>query len=88
MIDFLGALMLDFLIGDPYRFPHPVKLMGRIISFEEKTARRLFIRDGSLKFCGAGIVLINAAISFLIPFYILKLLQGYGLFYHIVNTYF
>lgn len=88
MIDFLGALMLDFLIGDPYRFPHPVKLMGRIISFEEKTARRLFIRDGSLKCCGAGIVLINAAISFLIPFYILKLLQGYGLFYHIVNTYF
>ncbi|HBM81716.1 MAG TPA: cobalamin biosynthesis protein CobD [Clostridiaceae bacterium] len=28
------------------------------------------------------------AVSFLVPFYILKLLKGYFLFYHIINTYF
>lgn len=88
MIDFLAALILDFLIGDPYSFPHPVKLMGRIISFEEKTARKRCKSDRSLKSWGAGIVLINITISFLVPFYILKFLKGYNLFYHIVNTYF
>ena len=40
MLDILIAVGLDFLIGDPNDFPHPVKLMGRIISLEEKLARR------------------------------------------------
>ncbi len=91
MIDFLAALLLDFLIGDPYILPHPVKFMGRIISFEEKTARR-FSRGsgslGSLRTWGACMVLINIIVSFLVPYYILKLLKGYGLIYHIINTYF
>ncbi len=88
MIDFLAALILDFLIGDPYKFPHPVKLMGKMISFEEKTARRLSKNSGSLKGWGACIVLINMAVAFFLPYYILKFLRGYGPAYHIVNTYF
>jgi adenosylcobinamide-phosphate synthase len=88
MIDFLSAIILDFLIGDPYNFPHPVKLMGKLIAFEEKTARRLSKSNGSLKAYGTVIVLVNMAVSFLVPFYILKLLRGYYIFYHIVNTYF
>lgn len=37
----LGAgILLDFLIGDPERFPHPVRLMGRAISALEPIFRR------------------------------------------------
>lgn len=88
MIDFLAALFIDFLIGDPYNFPHPVKLMGKIIAFEEKTIRAISKSNTQLKIYGAFIVFINLLISFCIPFYILKILKKYSIFYHAVNIYF
>lgn len=36
MMNIILAVILDFILGDPYSFPHPVKLMGNIISREEK----------------------------------------------------
>ena len=44
MIDFLLlnlisigiAIVVDFIIGDPYGFPHPVIYMGKFISTLEK----------------------------------------------------
>ncbi|WP_234121928.1 adenosylcobinamide-phosphate synthase CbiB [Clostridium hydrogenum] len=88
MIDFLIALILDFLIGDPYFLPHPVKLMGNIISFEEKSVRKLAKSNKMLKCFGGSIVLINLILAFLVPYVILKILKNYNLAYHIVNTYF
>lgn len=88
MIDFFIALVFDFLIGDPYSFPHPIKLMGKLIGWEEKIVRKISKSDDSLKTCGAVIVLVNLTISFLIPFYILRLIKEYSLIYHIINTYF
>ena len=41
-ISIIIAVILDFIIGDPYSFPHPVKLMGKIIDFEERQARKIF----------------------------------------------
>lgn len=35
------ALLLDFLLGDPRRLPHPVKLMGRMAVTLEPHARRI-----------------------------------------------
>ena len=87
MIDFLVALLLDFLIGDPYCFPHPVKLMGKWIAWEEKTARSLAKDNASLKKLGGGIVLLNLILSFFLPFALLRLLRGYPPLFHIVNTY-
>ncbi|UUZ92971.1 cobalamin biosynthesis protein [Paenibacillus sp. P25] len=39
----LAALVLDWLIGDPAwkRLPHPVILLGRLITALEKRSRRL-----------------------------------------------
>jgi len=88
MIDFFAALLIDFFIGDPQRFPHPVRLMGNIIAFQEKAARKVSKSNTMLKICGALIVFINLAISFLIPWAILNILKNYGAIYHIVNTYF
>lgn len=88
MFDLLIAIFLDVLIGDPYSFPHPVKLMGNIISYEEKMARKITKSINVLKILGGLIVVVNILIAFIVPFYILRLLQGNSVFYHVVNTYF
>lgn len=36
MTAFLAGYLLDLLFGDPYWFPHPVKLMGKLIAALEK----------------------------------------------------
>lgn len=88
MIDLLIAIFLDVLIGDPYSFPHPVKLMGNIISYEERMVRKITKSINVLKILGGLIVVVNILIAFIVPFYILRLLQGSSVFYHMVNIYF
>ena len=34
----LFAIILDFILGDPYSFPHPVKFIGSLIKKEEVLA--------------------------------------------------
>lgn len=86
MIDLIVAVLIDFLIGDPYFLPHPVKLMGRIISFEESIARKLF-KEEQLKFAGFLIVFVNIILGFSVPFFILSLIKPYKILYHILNIY-
>lgn len=85
MISIVTGVILDFLIGDPYSFPHPVKLMGKVILFEEKIARNQF--KDSLKIMGFIIVIINIFLGFFIPYYILKILRHLDIVYYIVNIY-
>lgn len=40
MIAFFVGFILDMLLGDPYFFPHPVRLMGNIIGKTENWLRR------------------------------------------------
>ena len=58
-ISVILAVIIDFIIGDPYSFPHPVKLMGRMISSEEKLARKIARSKKGLKLAGFIIVIIN-----------------------------
>lgn len=82
----LGVLM-DLLIGDPYNFPHPVKLMGKTISLEENLARKIFKSDKGLKLAGLIIVVINILLAFIIPLLLLKWLQKYKIVYRITYIY-
>nr|WP_300004599.1 adenosylcobinamide-phosphate synthase CbiB [Tissierella sp.] len=82
----LLASILDFLIGDPYSFPHPVKLMGRIISFEDRFFRKL-ARDKNLKLMGLVIVLINISLGFTLPYFLLKSIKEIRWLYYSVNIY-
>lgn len=59
MVNLIIAVILDFIIGDPYSFPHPVKLMGKIISLEEKIVREISKSNDSLKIMGLIIVCVN-----------------------------
>lgn len=64
----IGAA-LDFAIGDPYTMPHPIRLMGRLISRLEAFVRRRFadrLRKG-----GFFLVLIVLTVSAAVPLAIL-----------------
>lgn len=87
MVNLIVAVILDFIIGDPYNFPHPVKLMGRIISIEENLARRLSKSNEGLKIMGLIIVSINVFLGFVTPFVLLKLLSPYTILCKIINIY-
>jgi len=54
------AGLVDWLIGDPRWFPHPIRLLGRLVNNLEKIARRFFLSPAGLKLAGVIIVLIAA----------------------------
>ena len=87
MSNIIIASIIDFFLGDPYSFPHPVKLMGRVISFEDKLAHKITKNKNGLKFIGLIVVLLNVSLVFLIPYYLLRLLKDYKVIYAIVNIY-
>ncbi|MGB9813821.1 MAG: adenosylcobinamide-phosphate synthase CbiB [Thermovenabulum sp.] len=84
LMDIILACLLDLILGDPYNLPHPVKMMGKIISFEESGARKVFKEKG-LYFAGFLIVLLNICIAFIIPYYLLKICSFNFYLYHIIN---
>ena len=53
----LTGFVLDMLFGDPYNFPHIVRLMGSLISALEKSFRRLFPATAQGEVV-AGIILV------------------------------
>lgn len=81
------ASIVDFFVGDPYSFPHPVKLMGGLISFEDKLAYKMTKNKKALKFLGLIIVLINISLSFFIPYYLLKIIKPYKIVFSVINIY-
>ena len=58
----LGYLM-DLLVGDPYWFPHPVRLMGWYINQAQKWIRRAFPTDRGLKFGGVLLLLSTVLLT-------------------------
>ena len=51
--------LLDLLIGDPYRMPHPIKLFGNVISFAEKRFNRgAYLRLKGSLVAGALVLLV------------------------------
>lgn len=73
MLSIWAAFGLDLLVGDPYWFPHPVRLMGGYISLVEKNIRRFVSSPFGLKLGGVFLVLTLVLLSYLIPHYLLRL---------------
>lgn len=94
MIDLVLAVALDWLIGDPPAWPHPVKLMGRLIAAEERCVRigtqrvqNQAARQRVLIAGGSAIVLLNLGLAFGLPYLVLRWLQAYPVLYHPVKVY-
>ena len=70
----LLGFLLDCLLGDPRSIPHPVVCMGKLISWLEKAFRALFPKTKlGENLAGGCIWLVTVAVSFLIPWGLLKL---------------
>jgi len=85
MFDIAIAMSIDFIIGDPYWFPHPIIYIGKLISFLDKKVRELCLAPRALKIGGGVIVIIVALVCFLVPFMVLKLTEGIPLLHHTLN---
>ncbi len=80
----LTCYLADVFIGDPVRWPHPVKIIGRILDFLEPVLRRSGL---NLKFLGFAVLFTGTFATFFsvslltsLPFlgFILSLYLGYA----------
>ncbi|MDR3239039.1 MAG: adenosylcobinamide-phosphate synthase CbiB [Clostridiales bacterium] len=68
------GFILDRIVGDPQGWPHPIRLIGRAITWCEKRIRPLANEDDrALHFWGAALAVCVAGLSFLLPFTLLWL---------------
>ena len=67
---------VDLLVGDPHSIPHPVVLIGKLISFLERALRRVFPRTERGENIAGGVLwLLVAAASTAVPALLLWLCQ-------------
>ena len=71
----LTGSILDWIFGDPYHFPHMIRLMGNMISGLEKRLRKLFLEKP--RFAGICLTLIMCLFWIIMP----------GLLFHITGRY-
>ena len=70
---FLG-FGIDLMVGDPHSLPHPVVLIGKLISATEKAVRKLFPKtELGENLAGAVLWLVVVAISTAVPAVLLHL---------------
>ena len=82
MMDILIAVVLDLLIGDPPNWPHPVRLIGRIITGLEKWIRKTFV---NLKI-GGFVLLICTVFAVVTPLVLINVMIPPP-FLRIINIY-
>jgi adenosylcobinamide-phosphate synthase len=85
MINIGIAVLLDFLIGDPYWFPHPIIYIGKLIKFLENYFRKQCKSEKMLKLSGGIIVIIVMGVSFFIPYFILYITRDLFWIHNILN---
>lgn len=69
LIPILAGFIIDLILGDPYTLPHPIRLIGTLISKLEIKVRKRFNKN--LRTGGMVLAVIVALLSTLIPLVIL-----------------
>ncbi len=67
------AVVLDLILGDPRRLPHPVVGIGRLITFTEKALRRLFPNERA---GGVLLLFVTVGVSYAVAHLTLKAAYG------------
>ena len=60
------AYVMDLILGDPHWFPHPVRIIGKLISSLEK----ILYKASNKKISGALLALIVIGITVIVSYYI------------------
>lgn len=78
LITFL-AFLCDWILGDPQRWPHPVRLVGRLIAFGERKLRPLAGEDqAGLRRAGTALALAVILVTMLAVSFLLQLAAWIG----------
>lgn len=68
LLTLAAGFAADCLTGDPHWLPHPVMLMGKLISLLEKLLRRIFPKTKTGENIAGGVLWLTVcAVSFLLP---------------------
>jgi len=69
----LVGFVVDLILGDPAKIPHPIILIGLLIAKLEKMFRKIFPANKPGEIAGGIFLNISVlAISFVVPFFLLK----------------
>ncbi len=71
-----AGFILDLILGDPHRFPHPVQFIGKLISFIEK----LILRKSFERAAGVLLVVVVVLSSYFLTMYISALSMALEIF--------
>lgn len=75
------GFLADLAVGDPHSLPHPVSLIGKLISTAEKALRGLFPKSPSgERAAGAVLWLFVCAVSFFVPYFVLFLCRSVSIY--------
>lgn len=85
-MDILLGFILDTIIGDPYKLPHPIRWIGSFISILEKLCRKIAKSNTMLMILGAILVFIVVFVSGCITLLVLKLASFNKYAYLIVSS--
>ena len=77
---------LDLIIGDPYSFPHPVRFIGKLISFVEKQIRKVTSSDRGLKIAGFVLWFVVVGVTLGSTSIVLHLFKFNKIAYFLVNS--
>lgn len=77
---------LDLIIGDPYSLPHPVRFIGKLISFVEKQIRKIITSDKGLKIAGFLLWFVVVGVTLGSTSVVLRLFQFNKVAYFLVNS--
>ena len=72
-MDILLGFILDTIIGDPYKLPHPIRWIGSFISILEKLCRKIARNNTMLMILGAILAIVVISVSGGITLLVLKL---------------
>lgn len=67
------AWLIDFVIGDPPRWPHPVRWIGHLINVVQRAVRRLCHSDRALRIGGGAMWLVVVGLTYGVAWGVLRL---------------
>lgn len=78
IISVIAGFIIDLFIGDPHFLPHPVKLIGKVVSKTENVLREKFKTDKELEFAGIILVAVVITAAFLAVYFIIYIFGFFG----------
>ncbi|GFZ30694.1 cobalamin biosynthesis protein CobD [Clostridium zeae] len=84
MISICIALIVDFILGDPYWFPHPVRFIGKYISMFQNLIKKMNLKDMALKVAGIVLTLTTVCLCFGVTYFVLKISKSISIYLYIV----